>query len=83
MVEAARVKLRADVHRPTGVRPKVADVAQRDAAARRAGAWWLHTPPQVIEATNIVKETQILLLEEVGLTLVLLEALLTLGLRQF
>ena len=83
MIEAARVELSTDVHRPAGVGPEVANVAQRDAAARPAGAWRLHTPPQVIEATNIVKETQILLLEEARLTLVLLEALLSLGLRQF
>ena len=81
MIEAARVELSADVHRPAGVGPEVANVAQRDAAARRARARRFDTFPQIIKATDIIKETQVLLLKET-LALLLLCVLLGLGFRQ-
>ena len=81
MIVAARVELCTYVHRPARVGSEIANVPQRDAAARSARALWLDTPPQVVETANIIKEAQILLLEE-ALALLLLCALLTFGLRQ-
>ena len=80
MVEATGVEFCAYILGPTRVCSVVADVAQRDAPARSAGARRFHTSAQVVQTANVVEEPQILLLKEGGLPLLL--SLLALGLRQ-
>ena len=48
MVEAAWVKLGANVLGPTGVSSKVADMPQRNTTPRRAGARGLETPAHIV-----------------------------------
>ena len=64
MVEAARVKLGANVLGPTGVSSKVAEMPQRDTAPCRAGARGLDTFAHIVQSADVIEETQVLLLEE-------------------
>ena len=48
MVEAAWVKLSANVPGLTGVRSKVADMPQQNTAPHRAGARGLDTPAHIV-----------------------------------